>query len=107
MDVFTIRDLRIRTGDLVRGAERGQLSVVTKHGRPLFVAVPFDDAVLEHGTAVSLAARLYAAGVLTLARAAKLAELTMEDFVVKLGLLGIPIADYPPEQLDQEVGILE
>jgi prevent-host-death family protein len=107
MDVFTIRDLRLRTGDLVRGAEGGHLSVVTKHGRPLFVAMPFDDAVLEHGTAVSLAAKLYAADLLTLARAAKLAQLTMEDFVVKLGLLGIPIADYPPEQLDAEIAVLD
>jgi prevent-host-death family protein len=44
METFTVRDLRERTGDLIRGAEAGQLAVVTKHGRPVFVAVPFDDA---------------------------------------------------------------
>lgn len=32
MDTFTIRDLRERTGDLVRHAEAGKLSLVTKHG---------------------------------------------------------------------------
>lgn len=32
METFTIRDLRERTGELVRGAEAGQLSLVTKHG---------------------------------------------------------------------------
>ena len=107
MDVFTIRDLRLRTGDLVRGAEHGRLSVVTKHGRPVFVAVPFDDAVLEQGTAIAFAARLYGAGILTLARAARLAGLSTEAFLVKLGLLGIPVVDYPPEQLDEEIGALE
>ena len=32
MDVFTIRDLRERTGDLSRRAEAARLSVVTKQG---------------------------------------------------------------------------
>ena len=42
MDTFSIRDLRERTGDLVRDAEAGKLSLVTKHGQPVFLAVPFD-----------------------------------------------------------------
>jgi len=49
MDVFTIRDLRERTGDLVRDAEEGRLSIITKHGQPIFVAVPFDEALLKEG----------------------------------------------------------
>ena len=60
MDSFTIRDLRERTGDLVRNAEAGQLSVVAKHGHPLFVAVPLDAHLLESGVSVALACRLFA-----------------------------------------------
>ena len=104
MDVFTIRDLRARTGELVRDAEAGKLSVVTKYGRPLFVAVPFDDAVLEQGTSIAFAAKLYALDILTLARASRLAGLSMEAFIEKLGHLGIPVVDYPPDQLDEELG---
>ena len=106
MDVFTIRDLRERTGDLTRGAEAARLSVVTKRGRPLFVAVPFDDAVLGHGVALAFAGRLYAEGVLTLARAAALAALPVEGFIEKLGAMGIPVADYPSEELDREIAAL-
>lgn len=43
METFTVRDLRERSGELIRGAENGKLSVVTKHGTPVFIAVPFDD----------------------------------------------------------------
>lgn len=41
---INIRDLRNKTGELVRLAESGQLSLVTKHGNPVFVTVPFDGA---------------------------------------------------------------
>jgi hypothetical protein len=36
-DVFTVRDLRKRTGDLMRDAEAGRLALITKHGRPKFL----------------------------------------------------------------------
>ncbi|OYW26418.1 MAG: type I-E CRISPR-associated protein Cas5/CasD [Methyloversatilis sp. 12-65-5] len=47
METFTVRDLRERTGELIRGAEEGRLSVVTKHGTPVFIAVPFDETLLR------------------------------------------------------------
>ena len=47
MDAFTIRDFRERTGELIRDAEAGKLSIVTKHGQPVFVAVPFDETLLK------------------------------------------------------------
>ncbi len=103
MDAFTIRDLRERTGDLVRDAEAGQLAVVTKRGRPLFVAVPFDETLIREGVDVAMAARLYTEGLLSLARAARLAQLSPEAFIEKLGSLGIDVVDYPPEELDQEL----
>ena len=43
MNLFTVRDLRERTGELIRDAEAGKLSLVTQHGRPVFVAVPLDE----------------------------------------------------------------
>jgi prevent-host-death family protein len=106
MDSFTIRDLRERTGDLVRNAEAGQLSVVAKHGHPLFVAVPLDAHLLEHGVGVALACRLFAEHVLSLGKAAKLADLSPEAFIAQLGAMGIPAIDYPPEDLDRELAAL-
>lgn len=48
VNTFTIRDLRERTGDLVRDAKAGGLSVVTKHGRPVFIALYAFTMRLEH-----------------------------------------------------------
>lgn len=47
MDSFTVRDLREHTGHLIHDAEAGKLSLVTKHGRPVFLAVPFSEELLE------------------------------------------------------------
>lgn len=106
MEVFSIRDLRERTGELVREAEAGHLSLVAKHGRPLFVALPMDEHLLREGVAVALAARLFAEKVVSLGKAAKLAGLPIEAFIERLGAMGIPAVDYPPEGIDAEVAAL-
>ena len=41
---------------------------------------------------------------LTLVQAARLAGLSAEEFLALLGEAGIPAADYPAEELDEEVG---
>ncbi|MBA4741131.1 MAG: type II toxin-antitoxin system prevent-host-death family antitoxin [Azoarcus sp.] len=60
MKTFTTRDLRRRTGELIHNAEAGELSVITKHGTPVFVAVPFDDTLLNNGVCVALTVHLFA-----------------------------------------------
>lgn len=106
METFSIRDLRERTGELVREAEAGRLSIVAKHGRPLFVAVPMDEHLLREGVAAALAIRLFAEKAVSLGKAAKLAQLSLEAFIVRLGSLGIPAVDYPPEELDEELAAI-
>jgi prevent-host-death family protein len=106
METFSIRDLRERTGELVREAEAGHLSVVAKHGRPLFVTVPMDEQLLKEGVAVALAIRLFADRAISLGKAAKLARLPIERLIVHLGAHGIPAVDYPPDEFDEELAVI-
>ena len=103
MDTFSIRDLRERTGDLVRTAEAGQLSVVAKHGHPIFLAVPFTELLLTSGVNVALAVKLFDDEVLSLGRAAKLASMCHEEFMDLLGTMGIPVVRYSESELNEEV----
>lgn len=103
MESFTIRDLRERTGDLVRGAEQGHMSLVTKRGRPLFVAVPFDDVLLQGGVRRSLALRLVADGVVSQGKGAELAGLSRGEFLDLMAAHGIPAVNYPVEDLHREL----
>lgn len=103
MDTFTVRDLREHTGALIHDAESGKLSLITKHGRPVFLAVPFSEELLGLGLRPAIALKLYKEETLTLEKSAKLAGQSMETFIELLGRIGIPIVKYSPDELDQEL----
>jgi len=84
LDVFSVPDLRTRSGDPLRDAERGQLALITKHGRPAILAIPFDRRLLEQGVHRSLALALLEQQ-LTLAQAAKVAGLSLNALIDLLG----------------------
>lgn len=107
METFTIRDLRERTGELVRNAEAGHLALVAKHGHPLFVAVPLSEQILQQGVGVALACKLFAEHVLSLGKAARLANLSNEAFIEQLGAIGVPAVDYPEQELERELQALK
>jgi prevent-host-death family protein len=104
MDAFTIRDLRERTGELIRDAEAGKLSIVTKHGQPVFVAVPFDETLLKEGVGVALAVKHE---VISLGKAAKLAGMPISEFIDHLGALKISVVRYGKEDLQRELAAFE
>lgn len=103
METFTIRDLRERTGELVRGAEAGKLALVTKHGEGVFVAMPFDEALVRSGVRVALAVKLFDEEAISVGRAAKLAGVSRIEFINHLGALRIPLARYGADELAQEL----
>ena len=93
MEAFAVRDLREHTGELVRNAENGEYSVVSKHGKPLFVAMPFNDALLKAGVSVALADKLVLKAELSVAAGAKLAGLPYARYLQHLGALGYSMLD--------------
>ena len=106
MNNFSIRDLRERTGDLLRTAQAGELSVIASHGHPVFIAVPFDDLSLASGFKVSMAVKLFKDQVISLGKAAKLAGLTKVKFIHILGSYGVPAVDYCATDLEDELTLL-
>ena len=102
-EVFSVRDLRNRASDLMRDAEEGKLAIITKHGRPAILAIPFDERLLSHGVHRALALHLFEAGQVTLVQASKLAGLAAELFIELLAQAGVPAASYPPEELADEL----
>ena len=105
LDVFSVRELRQRTGDLIRDAENGRLVLITKHGRPALLAVPFDERLLVYGINKAMAMQLFETGIATLSQATRIAAVTIEEFLELLGRVGISDVDYPPEDLDAELEI--
>lgn len=103
MDTFTVRDLRERTGELIRDAESGRLSVITKHGRPVFVAVPFDELLIREGIGLALAMRLFQQADISLGKAARLAGMNRQEFLAEIKSQNIPVTDASESELDEEL----
>ena len=103
MDTFTVRDLRERTGELISDAESGKLSLITKHGRAVIVAVPLTEQLIQWGVAVAMAISLFKEEMISLPKAAKIAGMSTEAFMEKLVNLDIPAVNYPVEDLDEEL----
>lgn len=106
LDIFTAQDLARRPEDLFRDAEQGRLALITKDGRPVMVAVPFDERLLDLGIHRAMAVHLFESGQATLSQSARIAGEPLVDFIAILGRLGIPVVDYPPEELEQELAVL-
>lgn len=105
LEVFTARDLRNRSGELLRDATAGRISLVTKRGKPAFVAVPFDRQMLEYGLHRTMALDLFKSRQITLAQGAKIAAMPIGDFVSLLGAAGIPAVDYPEDELENDLAV--
>ncbi len=103
MDTFSVRDLREHTGALIHGAEAGKLSIVTKRGHPVFLAVPFTDELITLGLRQAIAIQLYKESVLTLVKATKFAGVSLEVFIKTLSDLKISVIQYTMEDVDQEL----
>jgi antitoxin (DNA-binding transcriptional repressor) of toxin-antitoxin stability system len=101
-EVFSVRDLRNKSSRLMKDAEGGRLSIITKHGRPVVLAAPFSGRTLTLGVAKDMALQLFQTGTISLAKAARLAGIPVADFMGLLAELDIPAVDYPVEELADE-----
>lgn len=103
LEIFSARDLRNRSGDLLRQAEQGHISLITKHGKPAMLTIPFDENLLQHGVQRTLALYFVKARQMTLSQAARFAGLDLEPFIELLGENGIDAVDYPTDELAAEL----
>ena len=106
MQSFSIRDLRERSGALSQEVEKGNLSVVTRHGHPLFISVPFSDELLDQGVHTTLATKLFKEGDISLGKAAKIAKMSIAEYTEYVSRLGIAVVDFSEDDLAQEIAYL-
>jgi predicted HTH domain antitoxin len=104
LSVLPFSDLAQKSEDLLSCAREGGLSViVTEEGRPVILALPFDLRLLEHGVQRATALHLLESGVITSGQGARLAGISLEEFIEIAGKAGITMVDYPPGELEKEV----
>ncbi len=103
MCVISIEDLVKSPAVLIAAAESGRIAIVTKDGRPLFLALPCDERLAKEEVHVAVAVRLYENEVTSLGKAARIAALSLSEFIDRLGALNVPVIRYPAEDLQREI----
>jgi predicted HTH domain antitoxin len=103
MHAISVEQLIRSPGKLIEDAENGRLAVVTKAGRPLFLAVPYDERLAGEDVHVAVAVRLYESDAVSLGRAARIAGFSTSEFIDQLGALQIPVIRYSAEELEREL----
>ncbi|MDP2829634.1 MAG: UPF0175 family protein [Sulfuricellaceae bacterium] len=92
MHAVQVRELKNNPSQALRQAER-EVVVVMNRERPSALLLNFEEKWLRGaGVSTALATALFRDGSLSLARAAKVAEMSLMDFMQHLFRVGIPIA---------------
>lgn len=103
MKTIGVRALRENPGVLSQSAVAGEYVLLTNRSDPVSLSIPFDDKLLETGVHINIATKLYAEGLLTLTKAAKLAKLSPEAFLENLATLGVVTVDQGIDELQSDL----
>lgn len=102
-----VRDLKDNPTKALRAA-REEPVLVLNRDQPEAVILSIRDLGPEtENVRVSLARALYDANVLSLGHAARLSGLPLPEFIEHLGSYGIPVFRQSPEELQQDLEVLE
>ncbi len=108
MEVVNIRGLKHNPAEALRKA-RHEPVVVMNRDKPDALLVHLDDDKLltMPGVKMALAIALFKDGHLSLGRAAKVADITLSEFMQQVSRLGIPVVRCSAEETHQELETLE
>lgn len=79
------------------------LSIITVHGVPVKVAIPFDDRMLKEGLTRAFALHLVENHLITPAKGAKMVNLSLASFLELMAQYKIPAALYSKGELKNEL----
>ena len=108
MHTVNVRQLKNNPSEALRKAEK-EMVVVMNGDHPSAVLVHLQDSGLLEmpGVKLALATALFRDGSLSLARAAKLADVPLPDFMQHLSRLGIPVIQGTGQEVRKDVETLE
>lgn len=79
------------------------LSIITSHGKPVKVTIPFDDIMFHEGISRSLALNLVESHLITQVQGAKMAGMSLESFLGLMAQFQIPAADQSSQEVYDDV----
>jgi predicted HTH domain antitoxin len=94
MQTFGIKNLQTNPAVFTNALESNEIAVITKRSKPIGVAVSFGDSILSQGLKTSLHIEAYKNGFLSLGQFCKSQDMSKEEGMKLLSLMGIDVIDY-------------
>ena len=94
MQVIGIKERQTKPGKLSTAFQANDYLLMTKHGLPLGLALPFAEGVMEQGLLPWFAIKGFQSGDLSLGQLSKALGKNQHETIKLLDLLGVPVADY-------------
>ena len=79
------------------------LSIITSHGKPVKVTIPFNDIMFNEGISRSLALNLTESHLITQVQGAKMANMPLESFLRLMAEFKISAANQTMDEISEEV----
>jgi predicted HTH domain antitoxin len=93
MTVIGIKELKENPAILTRTLEENNVSLLTKCGHPIGIALPWDNAIFGNGYKKTLLIEAYREGHISLSQLARSMKISTEEVLEMTGLLGICMID--------------
>ena len=94
MKSIGIRELQKNSSLISKWLENKEYTLITKRNRPIGVAIPFNDTIIEEGLKNSLLIEAYKNSLISLGEVAKSLGMTKKEAMKFLSTVGIDIIDY-------------
>ena len=94
MQTIGIKDLQINPAILTKSLEAHEYSMITKHSKPIGLAVAFDDEILTLGLQKALLIDAYKNSLLSLGQLSSSMHISKKETLKILYLMNIDIIDY-------------
>ena len=104
---ITIRDLKNNPAIMTHHLEEGRPVFVTKHGKPIGITLPFDDSLVNQSIKELFFFDLYKQGEISFGKLAEFLDVSKEHLRKMFVALDLPVIDYPPSEVDDELKTLD
>ncbi len=94
MNTIGIKDLQINPAKLTRALEAHEYTMITKRSKPIGIAIAFDEAIVTQGLQSALLIDAYKKADLSLGQVSRAMNLSKEETMKTLSLMGVDVIDY-------------
>ena len=107
MQSVTINEIKNDPTTITSCLKKGIPVFLTEHSKPIGITIPLDDSIVNQSIKELLLFDLYKTGEISFGKLAEFLDVNKEKLRAMFMALNMPIIDYPPDEVKEEVELLD